>query len=320
MSTAVNDPAGPEKAAGQGNSVSEGTPVPQGSHVPEGNPVPGGGPVPQGPPAPQEGPVPQGRKPKRRAGSVSDSLVLFLTPVAVVLVWEYFSYNGTLNPSVLPSPVTIWETFWQMLLSGELARHLGISLLRVLQGYVVGCVLGVAVGTVMALVRKFDRALTLILGIIRPIPIIAWVPVIILWLGIGEVSKVSIIAMGTFFPVLLNTIQGIQSTDIKYREVALVLEKSHASLLLHVIFPSALPSIFTGLRLGLGTAWMSVVGAELIAASSGIGYLISYAGQLSQPDVMLVGVFTIGFIGLLIDVLIKFIQSRLLRWSDAGQK
>lgn len=207
-----------------------------------------------------------------------------------------------------------------MLLSGELARHLGISLLRVLQGYVVGCVLGVAVGTVMALVRKFDRALTLILGIIRPIPIIAWVPVIILWLGIGEVSKVSIIAMGTFFPVLLNTIQGIQSTDIKYREVALVLEKSHASLLLHVIFPSALPSIFTGLRLGLGTAWMSVVGAELIAASSGIGYLISYAGQLSQPDVMLVGVFTIGFIGLLIDVLIKFIQSRLLRWSDAGQK
>lgn len=250
-----------------------------------------------------------------KPGLLSDTLVLFLTPIAVILIWEYFSWNGTINPSVLPSPVTIWETFVQMLLSGDLGKHLGISLLRVVQGYIIGSVLGIAVGTLMGLVRKFDRALTLILGIIRPIPIIAWVPVIILWLGIGETSKVSVIAMGTFFPVLLNTIQGIQSTDEKYREVARVLEKSHTSLLLHVILPSALPSIFTGLRLGLGTAWMSVVGAELIAASSGIGYLISYAGQLSQPDVMLVGVFTIGVVGLLIDVLIKFIQGRVLRWS-----
>ncbi|MFT8890140.1 MAG: ABC transporter permease [Ethanoligenens sp.] len=265
-----------------------------------------------------EGGLPSSKFPKsvrrqKHTGWFTDTLVLFLSPAILVLLWEYFSQNGTINPSVLPSPLTIWETFVQMLLSGELAKHLGISLLRVAQGYTIGCVLGIIFGTLMGLVRKFDRVFTLIFGIIRPVPVIAWVPVVILWLGIGETSKISVIALGTFFPVLLNTIQGIQSTDEKYREVAEVLEKSRWSRLNHVIFPCALPSIFTGLRVGLGTAWMSVVGAELIAASSGIGYLISYAGQLSQPDVMLVGVFTIGVIGLLIDVCIKLVQNKVLR-------
>jgi sulfonate transport system permease protein len=241
--------------------------------------------------------------------------LIFFTPALILAAWQIASINGKINASVLPSPFTIGETIVSMSKSGELFQHLGISLVRVLKGYVFGCLFGMIAGTLVGLVRKFESSMTLVFGVIRPIPIIAWVPILILWMGIGEVSKVMVIAFGTFFPVMLNTVYGIQSTDKKYLEIAYSLEKSPTKILVKVILPSALPAIFTGARIGLGIAWMSVVGAELIAASSGIGYLISYAGQLSQPDVMLAGVFSIGIIGLLIDILLKAIERLVLKWN-----
>lgn len=244
-----------------------------------------------------------------------NTLLMFLTPVLIVAVWQIASNNGRINASVLPSPYTIGDTLVAMAKSGELLQHLSVSLGRVLKGYAVGCLLGITAGTLMGLLRKFESAMTLVFGIVRPIPIIAWVPILILWMGIDESSKVTVIAFGTFFPVMLNTVYGIQSTDRKYLEVAYSLEKSPSKVLLSVIFPSALPAIFTGIRIGLGIAWMSVVGAELIAASSGIGYLISYAGQLSQPDVMLAGVISIGVVGLLLDVLLRGIERLILKWN-----
>lgn len=250
-----------------------------------------------------------------KKGKTSDILLIFLTPAIVIALWQILSDAGYINPSVLPSPKTIWLTMLGMVESGELFQHLGVSLLRVVQGYAVGCVAGVVIGILMGLVGKIEKALLLIFGIVRPVPIIAWVPILILWLGIGEVSKVTVIAFGTFFPVLLNTIHGIQATDRRFLEVSRVLEKSRKTVLLKVVFPSALPAIFTGMRIGLGLAWMSVVGAELIAAASGIGYLISYAGQLSQPDVMLVGVFSIGIVGLLIDIALRRLERSALKWN-----
>ncbi|MFT8314361.1 MAG: ABC transporter permease [Clostridium sp.] len=244
-----------------------------------------------------------------------DYILMFLTPIVIVILWEIFSDKGFINPSILPSPIIIWDTLVQMAQSGELLKHLVVSLLRVLKGYAIGCILGISIGTLMGLIRKFERSIVLLIGLLRPIPVIAWVPMLILWLGIGEISKVTVIAIGTFWPVLLNTVHGIVSTNKKYLEVGEILEKNKTTVLLKIIFPSAMPSIFTGLRIGIGSAWMSVVGAELIAASSGIGYLISYARELSQPDVMIVGVISIGIIGLLIDTLIKIIQKRILRWN-----
>lgn len=241
--------------------------------------------------------------------------LMFLTPLLIIAIWQIASDNGKINASVLPSPYTIAETLASMAKTGELFEHLSVSLLRVLKGYVIGCLLGITAGTLMGLIKKFESAMTLVFGIIRPIPIIAWVPILILWMGIDESSKVTVIAFGTFFPVMLNTVYGIQSTDKKYLEVAYSLEKSPAKILFKVIFPSALPAIFTGIRIGLGIAWMSVVGAELIAASSGIGYLISYAGQLSQPDVMLAGVFSIGVVGLLLDILLRAVEKLVLKWN-----
>jgi sulfonate transport system permease protein len=149
---------------------------------------------------------------------------------------------------------------------------------------------------------------------------IAWIPLLILWLGIGEEPKVTVIAIGSFWPVLLNTIQGIHSVDPKLLEVASILEKSKWTVVTKVVLPSALPSIFTGIRLGIGSAWTCVVAAEMIAASQGIGFLITYAREMTQVHVVLVGVFSIGLIGLLIDTLILKLQNHILKWSVNTEK
>lgn len=203
--------------------------------------------------------------------------------------------------------------------SGELWGHWRVSFMRVLQGFLLGSGLGVLLGIGLGLSPRLERALWLVSGFLRPIPTIAWIPVMILWMGIGESSKVTVIAVGSFWPVLLNALRGVRDADPKLLEVAKVLQKSTKTLLFGVILPSAFPSIFTGLRIAMGIAWASVVGAELIAASSGIGYLIMYAREVSQPDVMLAGVAVIGLTGILIDWVFSVLEERLLPWNPKGE-
>src|ERR1035441_1345595 len=170
-----------------------------------------------------------------------------VVPILGLVFWQVLSDRGYLRPSILPSPLSIAQTLGGMVKSGELQRHLIISLLRVFEGFGIGAFLGMALGLAMGLSPRMDKAFSLVTGLLRPIPTIAWIPVLILWLGIDEASKVTVIAVGSF------------------------LEKGRLTVLFRVILPCALPSLFTGLRVGLGIAWASVVGAELIAASSGIG-------------------------------------------------
>lgn len=238
-----------------------------------------------------------------------------LVPVLALILWQVLSDRGAFKSSYLPSPLVIGKTLLELTASGELWGHLRISFLRVLEGFALGAGLGIILGLAMGLSPRMERALSLLTGLLRPIPTIAWIPALILWLGIGEGSKVVVIAVGSFWPVLLNVIQGVRGADPRYLEVARVLEKDRWTLLTRVILPSAMPSLFTGLRVGMGIAWASVVGAELIAASSGIGYMIMYAREVSQPDVMLVGVAAIGLTGLLIDFLILWAERRLLKWN-----
>jgi sulfonate transport system permease protein len=242
-------------------------------------------------------------------------IVPLIVPLLLVVSWELLSRKGFIKPTILPPPSAIWAVFVEMLISGELLNHLCVSLWRVIKGFSAGAVLGLVVGVLIGLSPRIERALALITGLLRPIPIIAWVPVLILWMGIDEASKITVIAIGSFWPVLLNVVHGIRNTDKKYVELATIFEKSRWTLLTKVVLPSALPSIFTGIRIGIGIAWMSVVGAELIAASSGVGYMIMYARELSQADVMLVGVISIGITGLLIDYVIRTLETRLLKWN-----
>lgn len=252
---------------------------------------------------------------KKTNGINKNFFLVIAAPLLLVLLWLYVTETNIVNTNILPSPIRVVETFINLIANGKLWKNLSVSFLRVLKGFALGAVFGIIIGTVMGLSKSINKILSSLVGILRPIPMIAWIPMLILWLGIGEKSKVAVIFIGSFWPILLNTITGILSVDSKLLEVATVFEKNKLEILGKVVFPSATPSIITGIRLGFGTAWTCVVAAEMIAASSGIGYMITYARELSQPDVVLAGVFTIGIVGLLIDGILLRIQKTLLKWN-----
>lgn len=246
---------------------------------------------------------------------IKNGLIGISAPIIILIVWQAASNAGLINKAILPSVTSVVDTGISLIEKGRLQEHILISIIRVVQGFLLGTVLGTVVGVIMAFSKFTNRFLGSLVGILRPVPMIAWVPLLILWLGIGEETKISLITVGTFWPVLLNTIHGIQSVDTKLLEVAKILKKNRFTIILKVIFPAALPSMLTGIRLGMGNAWSCVVTAEMIAASKGIGYMITYARDTSKPAEVLVGVFVIGLIGLLIDTVILRLQKRFLRWN-----
>ncbi|MNC52021.1 putative aliphatic sulfonates transport permease protein SsuC [compost metagenome] len=159
-----------------------------------------------------------------------------------------------------------------------------------------------------------ERLTDVIIQVLKPIPPIAWIPLAILWFGIGEASKLYIISIGAFFPIFVNVVDGIRQIEGKYIEVAQIYKLPWTRLVRQIILPGALPSIMTGLRIGLGVAWVCVVAAELIAAESGVGYLIMDARNLAQTDTMIVGMLTIGIIGKLMDSVLKKVESLFAGW------
>lgn len=252
---------------------------------------------------------------KHKKDLIKNVLISVAAPVIILIVWQAASNAGLINKAILPSVTSVVDTGISLIEKGRLQEHILISIIRVVQGFLLGTVLGTVIGVIMAFSKFTNRFLGSLVGILRPVPMIAWVPLLILWLGIGEETKISLITVGTFWPVLLNTIHGIQSVDTKLLEVAKILKKNRFTIIFKVIFPAALPSMLTGIRLGMGNAWSCVVTAEMIAASKGIGYMITYARDTSKPAEVLVGVFVIGLIGLLIDTVILRLQKRFLRWN-----
>lgn len=246
---------------------------------------------------------------------IRENILALAAPIALLAVWETISQLGWIRLTLLPPPSVIFQVLVNLVATGEIFKNLSISILRVAEGFTIGASLGVIIGVQVALVKKLRTAVSLIFGLLRPIPVIAWIPVLILWMGIDEGSKITVIAIGSFWTVLVNVVQGIRNVDKKYLEVATILEKDRKTLLTKVVLPAALPAIFTGVRVGIDVAWRSVVAAELIAASSGIGYMIMYARELSQIDVVLVGVFSIGVTGIIIEQLLKLLEKRLLKWN-----
>lgn len=238
-----------------------------------------------------------------------------IAPIVLILIWQISSSKGIIPIYILPKPSKIGKTFMAMCSSGELFAHIAISIIRVLEGFFIGTILALIIGILCGLYEKIDDYLSLIIGFLRPIPVLAWIPLLILWCGIGETSKVALIAIGTFWTVLINAIWGIKNTDYKLLEVASILEKDKKTLLFKVILPSSMPSIFTGMRLGIDMAWRCVVGAEMIAASKGVGFLINYARDVSQPDVMIVGMISIGIIGIIIEKILRLLEKSILKWN-----
>lgn len=236
--------------------------------------------------------------------------------IAIVILWAAMEHTGQINTVILPAPGSVVQTFKQLVADGSLLTNLGISILRVLKGYALAAVLGVTLGIVLGLFPKAERATELIIQIVRPIPPIAWIPLVILWFGIGESGKIFLIFLGGFFTILINVIDGIHQTDPKWIEVSRAMEMPFLKHVFTLVIPAAAPNIFTGLRVGLGTCWTCVVAAELVASTTGVGYMIMNARQFGQTDVIIVGMLAIGIVGKIMDALLKLIEAKVVNWPS----
>jgi sulfonate transport system permease protein len=235
--------------------------------------------------------------------------------VVVLVVWALLSKAGKINPLLLPAPKSIYDTFVALLKNGSLVKDVGTSLGRVLHGYLLAAACGISFGIVLGLSKRLNRMTDLIVQVVKPIPPIAWIPLAIVWFGIGEESKTFLIFLGGFFNILINVIDGVKQTDERLIEVSRSIETPKWKFVAQLIVPSTLPNIFTGLRVGLSACWMCVIAAELVASNTGIGHMIDVARQYSQASKVIVGMIAIGVTGKLMDVVIRFIEKRVIRWQ-----
>jgi len=235
--------------------------------------------------------------------------------ILLTAVWQLASDHGYINPIILPPPLNIARCFADLLRDGSLQKNLIISSKRVLTGYAVSSVLALVLGIWIGLSPRFKRMTDLIIQILKPIPPISWIPLVILWFGIGESSKVFLIFIGGFFTILVNVVDGIRRIDVKLVELANAMVIPRMKYIFQIVIPYAAPNIFTGLRVGLGQSWMCVVAAELVASSTGLGYMIMFARQFGQTDVVIVGMLMIGIIGKVMDSLLMAVEKSVIRWK-----
>ena len=215
-------------------------------------------------------------------------------PVFLIIVWQSFSSYGWLNPYLVPSPVEIMLAFKELVYTGEIFTHMQSSLFRLAVGMASTIVLAVPLGLLVGRFSRIQKFVTPTLAFLQQIPSIAWIPVFILWLGIGESSKIALMVYAAFFPVFINTLFGIQSVDHKLKEVAYVFRLSLPTMITRVYLPSAMPHFFVGIRLGFSNCWRALVAAEIIASSKGLGYLLMEGRYLAQPERIFVSIFMIG--------------------------
>ncbi|QND71417.1 ABC transporter permease [Tardiphaga robiniae] len=240
-----------------------------------------------------------------------------LGTVGFFAVWEAISSSGLVNNIMLPAPTTIVLSGWELLASGELLRHLGASLWRSLLGFVVGSVLAIAVGVAMAQLPLLNATINPLVQMFRAIPALAFVPLAIFWFGIGELSKVFLIAWGVFFPVWVNTYLGVRDTNPLLGRAAASLGARGWRKFAFVVIPGALPFIIAGLRVSLSVALVLLVASELAGAAFGVGYLIQMSQQVFRVDYMFVGLIVLGIMGVVADFLFEGAIRRLLPWYGA---
>lgn len=239
-------------------------------------------------------------------------------PLAVLALWQLSSVLGWVPEQVLPPPAQVFQTFGDMLASGELWDNLWISLVRVFTGFGIGLVVGLALGTAMGLSPTVRDYLFPLFKAFAQVPVIGWLPLLMLLVGIDESLKFLLIAKAALVPITINTCQGIQGVSNRFVEVARVYRFNRWQLLTQVVLPAATAPIWNGVRYGLTHAWLALVVVELLASSEGIGFLIVYGRQLFQLDVVLAAVLAVGIVGFAIDRLLALTEARLLRWRRAG--
>ncbi|HZK01474.1 MAG TPA: ABC transporter permease [Anaerovoracaceae bacterium] len=234
----------------------------------------------------------------KRVKNFFKSILIF---AVILLLWHLISGAEIWSAYVLPCPLKVWASFVKMIQNGELIKHLIISLRRIFQGFSISCVLAFILTLITALVPAIEPYYRSLLGAMRHVPPISLIPLLILWFGIGELPKIIIIVLASIFPLLLNTESGIFGCDKGLVEVGKIMGFSKSRIFFKIMLPNAAPEILVGGRIGLGYAWRAIVGAEMIAAASGLGYLILDAQALSRTDKVVAGILVIGTLGLVTD-------------------
>lgn len=241
----------------------------------------------------------------------------WLLPVGIIVIWQFTSQTGWLSTRILPSPEGVVEAFWNLSASGELWHHLAISAWRALIGFSIGGAIGLALGLISGLSRWGERLLDTSIQMLRNVPHLALIPLVILWFGIDESAKIFLVALGTFFPIYINTWHGIRNIDHGLLEMARSYGLSGFSLFAQVILPGALPSIMVGVRFALGLMWLTLIVAETISANAGIGYLAMNAREFLQTDVVVVAIILYALLGKLADISAQRLERLWLRWHPA---
>ncbi|MGM9923595.1 MAG: ABC transporter permease [Bacillus sp. (in: firmicutes)] len=238
-------------------------------------------------------------------------------PVLVVVLWQTLSSLGLLPEQLFSSPLLIAASFIELIQSGEMAKHLQISLTRAALGFVLGGTLGLLVGVIVGMNKKSEEYLNPSIQMLRTVPLLVITPLFIMWFGFGELSKVLLIALGAFFPLYLQTFLGMRNVDKKLYDVALIFEYSRMEKVMKLMIPAALPNILLGIRLALSAAWMCLVVAELLGADRGVGFMIQDARSFMQTDIVFVGIIIFAVAGKLSDSIVRFFEEHLLKWQDS---
>lgn len=249
--------------------------------------------------------------------SVRRILVPTTVFASVAAIWWLAGRAGWTNAYLLPAPSAVVDALSELTASGILLKHTLVSLQRVLLGFALSVALALPLAVLMSTSRPGRAVLDPLLEFLRQVPPLALIPLLILWLGIGEAQKLGIIVLASFFPVFLGFRGGISGVDPKLIEVGRIAGLTRREILRRIVLPSALPELVVGLRISLGYSWRALVGAELIASSAGLGYMIIDAENLARTDIVLAGILVIGAIGLLSDLLLRIAISRAFPWLSA---
>ncbi|MET4071523.1 sulfonate transport system permease protein [Bradyrhizobium sp. S3.2.6] len=249
-----------------------------------------------------------------RLGARGLQLLSWLAPVLLVIIWEALAQAGWLSPQVLPAPSKVIRTAFKLATTGTLLNDLGVSLLRAAAGFALGAAVGAALGILVGFSRIAEAVIDRSVQMIRAIPFLAALPLVIVWLGVGEAEKIFLVALGVTFPIYINTVLGIRQVDPKLLELGRVQGLNSLQLIRRIILPGALPSILTGVRYALATAWLALVVAETIGAQSGIGFLAMDAREFLRTDVIILTIVIYALIGIAADAIARLLERRLLAW------
>jgi sulfonate transport system permease protein len=240
-----------------------------------------------------------------------------LSPLALLALWQVASQTGLMPTRTLAAPSQVIVSFWQLTADGSLQHHLLVSLGRVAQGMVFAILVGGSLALVSGLSRFGEYVVDAPMQMLRTLPVLALIPLFIIWFGIGELPKVALVAVAATFPIYLTLYSGIRGVDVKLVELAKIIGLSRAGLIRHVILPAALPSALVGLRYSLGISWLILVAAEQVNATSGIGYLMNDARDFMRTDVLVLGLLIYAMLGLIVDILVRWLERRLLAWRPS---